>query len=132
MLLREDASHCLRCFSDLLFAPYKVIPVSYTHLDVYKRQVDKSRLVFAGQHAGNLLNDGKCFFFFDGPFRSCLKQFTQLYTVHFDLRSAPRDTKVYAVLFTRLLDKMEAIAYIVFIFSSQEMASVLVSKIKKT
>lgn len=67
----------------------------------------KRVLVFAGEEAKYLLKNGKTFFF-DGTFKSCPKQFSQLYTVHVDWNSTTYETNIYPVIYALLPDKTEA------------------------
>lgn len=67
----------------------------------------KRILVFAVSDAESMLKDGQTFFF-DGTFKSCPKQFAQLYTVHVDMGSTENETNVLPVLFALLPDKRES------------------------
>ncbi|XP_035210026.1 uncharacterized protein LOC118184461 [Stegodyphus dumicola] len=64
-------------------------------------------LVFGGEESLYLLENGKTFFL-DGTFKSCPKQFAQIYTIHVDLRSTATETNVYPALFAFLPDKRQA------------------------
>lgn len=79
---------------------------SFLHLD-FLNDEGKRIIVFAGQETENFLANGKTFFL-DGTFKSCPKQFTQLYTIHVDWGSTASETNVYPAVFALLPDKTES------------------------
>lgn len=76
---------------------------SFLRLD-FKNDDGKRILVFGGEEAKRLLENGETFFF-DGTFKSCPRQFSQLYTIHVDSGSSHYETNVNVVLFLLLPDK---------------------------
>lgn len=79
---------------------------NFLRLD-FKNDQDKRVLVFGGEESRYLLENGETFFL-DGTFKSCPKQFAQLYVIHVDLRSTAKETNVYPALFAFLPDKRQA------------------------
>lgn len=78
---------------------------SFLHLD-YLNEDGKRVLVFSGEETENFLTNGRTFFF-DGTFKSCPKQFVQLYSIHVDWASTDTETNVYPAIFALLPDKKE-------------------------
>ncbi|XP_055928166.1 uncharacterized protein LOC129959372 [Argiope bruennichi] len=73
----------------------------------FQNDQDNRILVFGGEESWYLLENGKIFFI-DGTFKSCSKQFAQIYAIHVDLRSIATETNVYPALFAFLPDKRQA------------------------
>jgi hypothetical protein len=55
----------------------------------------------------NICLEPELLFFLDGTFKSCPRQFAQLYSLHVDLGSTSHDNYIYPVLFALLPDKKE-------------------------
>ena len=62
-------------------------------------------LVFATNKARDILANSKSTVFMDGTFKSCSKQFCQLYTIHIDIGSTAEETNTIPVLFALLPKK---------------------------
>lgn len=63
--------------------------------------------IFGGMHANQLMSRGSICLF-DGTFRSCPKQFTQIYTIHVDVGSNEYETNICPAIFALLPDKQES------------------------
>ncbi|KAF8785717.1 hypothetical protein HNY73_011229 [Argiope bruennichi] len=72
----------------------------------FQNDQDNRILVFGGEESWYLLENGKIIFI-DGTFKSCSKQFAQIYAIHVDLRSIATETNVYPALFAFLPDKRQ-------------------------
>jgi hypothetical protein len=66
----------------------------------------KRILLFAGGDSEYLLRS-RTSFFVDGTFKSCPRQFAQLYSLHVDLGCTSQDNYIHPVLFALLPDKKE-------------------------
>lgn len=61
-------------------------------------------LIFSGEKNREALKTHKTVFM-DGTFKSCSKQFAQIYTIHADFGSSSEETNVHPVIFSLLPDK---------------------------
>jgi hypothetical protein len=61
-------------------------------------------IVFSGKTGKEVLNS-KSDFFMDGTFKSCSKQFAQVYTIHADYGSSETETNIHPVAFAFLPNK---------------------------
>lgn len=61
-------------------------------------------LLFSGEKGRESLKNSKIFFM-DGTFKSCSKQFAQIYTIHADFESKGEETNVHPVIFALLPNK---------------------------
>lgn len=67
--------------------------------------VGKERImIFCSEQGKEMMKETKIFFM-DGTFRSCSRQFTQLYTIHVDLGSTQDETNIAPVIFALLPNK---------------------------
>lgn len=68
---------------------------------------DKRMIIFGGEDTLQLLEKQDATYFFDGTFKSCPKQFCQLYTIHVDIGSSDTETNVCPAVYAFLPDKTE-------------------------
>lgn len=61
-------------------------------------------IIFCGKSGTEVLKS-KQDFFMDGTFKSCSKQFTQIYTIHADFGSSKEETNIHPVAFALLPNK---------------------------
>ena len=71
-------------------------------------------LVFASNKAREILANSKDTVFMDGTFKSCSKQFNQIYTIHIDIGSTPEETNKIPLLFALLSNKTKETYNILF------------------